>query len=216
VKVGVWVIAIAVAVLGDGITRAVAESSPSGCQDRSTLATPSDLARVDAALLCLINLERRQAGLLPFTESDQLDQSSAFHSSDMVVHHYFAHDRPGRPTLLERIEWSGYFAQARTGLYAENLGYGPQQSTTPEVMVQAWMESPDHRANLLDPRLRDIGVGAALAPRDPAFYAQYPAVVVTTDFGVRSGRRGSCRRRLCAAPARRHARPRPRSRGAAA
>jgi hypothetical protein len=105
----------------------------------------------------------------------------------MVSHHYFAHEAGGRPTLLERVLGSGYFIGATTGLYAEDLAVGPTVEATARNVVSAWMQSPDHRANILDTRLREVGIGAAFANPDPAFYANYPSTVYTADFGRRDG-----------------------------
>lgn len=182
VSAGLGALAFALALAAPGQARA--DSQPS-CPDASLTATSGTLDRVDAAAFCLINAKRTERGLRAFNRSPQLNESSAFQSNDMVAHHYFAHDYPGRPTLLNRVLWTGYFANATDGLYAENLGYGPQETTTAQVIVDAWMSSPDHESNILDPRLHDIGLGAALAPPDPAFYPDHPAVVFTTDFGMR-------------------------------
>ena len=203
--------------------RARADAAAAACPDSSLIATSDDLERVDAALVCLLNAQRESAGLPAFHTSPQLDRSASFQSADMVDNHYFAHDHPGRPALLERILWTGYFDGAITGLYAENLLNGPQTSTTPAVMVDAWMGSPDHRTNILYPRLRDIGIGVALAPPDPAFYPDRPAVVVTTDFGERAFHGPTCgrpavlraptvggARRVCATPGERLGRRRSR------
>jgi uncharacterized protein YkwD len=133
----------------------------------------------------LINLQRARRGLGALSLSRQLGRSASFHCADMLAHHYYAHDHPGRPSLLKRIRWTGYFDHAAHGLYAENLGEGPQATATPQRFVAAWMSSPEHRDTMLDPRLLDVGVGATLAPPDPAFLARYPAVLITTDFGAR-------------------------------
>lgn len=193
-------------------------ASPS-CPDASLIATSDNLERIDEAVFCLLNAQRQQQGARPFNRRSQLDQSASFQSADMVAHHFFAHDYPGRPSLLDRVLWTGYFDGAVTGLYAENLGNGPQQTTTPSVMVDAWMSSPDHRANILDPRLHDVGLGDSLAPPDPAFYPDRSSLVVTTDFGVRVFRgrcgaqpRSSGQRDAAAAPERRVCRRRSRRR----
>jgi uncharacterized protein YkwD len=167
--------------LGSTAQPAAAQS----CPDASLTPASDNLDRIDDAVFCLINDQRSQQDQPPLSRRPQLDQSASFQSADMVAHHYFAHDHPGRPSLWERISWTGYFEQAVTGLYAENLLNGPQGTTTPSVMVDAWMESPDHRSNILDPRLHDIGLGASIAPPDGAFYPDQPAVVITTDFGAR-------------------------------
>jgi hypothetical protein len=62
------------------------------------------------------------------------------------------------------------------------------------VLVDAWMLSPDHRANVLHPMFRDLGIGTAFAAPDPAFYPDHPSLVVTTDFGQRVMARAGAKR----------------------
>jgi uncharacterized protein YkwD len=157
------------------------------CPDRDLQPAPDTIARVDAAIVCVVNGERQGQGVASFSRNSHLDRSAASQSSDMVAHHYFAHETSGRPTLLERVIGSGYFNGAATGLYAEDLAVGPTVEATARNVVAAWMQSPDHRANLLDTRLREMGIGAAFANPDPVFYADYPSTVYTADFGRRDG-----------------------------
>jgi uncharacterized protein YkwD len=62
----------------------------------------------------------------------------------------------------------------------ENIGWGTAQLSTPQAMVRAWMHSPGHRANILNPSFRDLGVGIVLG--DPQ---GGDGVTYTTDFGVK-------------------------------
>jgi uncharacterized protein YkwD len=172
------------AAAGRSIRHAPASAGSRACSGGSLLAT-RDLPRLSRSVLCLINLQRLRRGLRALARNGQLDRSASFHCADMLAHHYYAHNHPGRPSLLTRIEWTSYFGHATHGFYAENLGEGPRATTTPQLVVHAWMKSPEHRRTVLDPRLRDVGIGVALTPPDPAFYAHDPAVVLTTDFGDR-------------------------------
>jgi uncharacterized protein YkwD len=146
---------------------------------------PDTMSRVENAIVCALNVERARAGREPFGRSYELDRSSGFQSADMVDHHFFAHEVKGHPRLLDRVLWSGYFAGSLSGYYAENLGAGPLQEATAAGIVSAWYGSAEHRTNILDARLSEIGVGSAIAPPDPAFYAGYTSAVYTTDFGAR-------------------------------
>jgi uncharacterized protein YkwD len=159
------------------------------CADADLVPSADNLPRVEAAVLCLINRERASAGDVPLTRSIKLDRSALFHSVEMVNGHFLAHEAPGHPSLLARIRGFGYFAGARDGIYAENVGAGPGSNGTARSLMDAWMESAGHRTNLLYPRFRNVGISAVLAPRDPAFFADYPSTVYTTDFGTRYLRR---------------------------
>jgi uncharacterized protein YkwD len=98
----------------------------------------------------------------------------------MVRLGFFAHVSPSGSSFIQRIVSAGYGRWTRL---AENLGWGAGLRATPEGIVQAWMASPPHRHNLLDRRLRQIGVGIALGA--PAITSeQAPAATYTADFGA--------------------------------
>ena len=178
--------AVLLALLAGAVPGASAQSPPpSPCPDANLAPGPDTMPRVQAALVCVLNEQRRSAGLASFARVDELDTSSAFQSADMVDSHYFGHEESGHPTLLERVLWTGYFDGAVGGLYSENLAFGPIPQGTAAAIVNAWMQSSDHRANILDSRLDQIGVGTALTGPDPAFYPDRSAAVFTTDFGRR-------------------------------
>jgi uncharacterized protein YkwD len=52
--------------------------------------------------------------------------------------------------------------------------------------LQLWLASPEHRANLMNPRWREIGVSAVHAASAPGVYHGLPVTIITTDFGARS------------------------------
>jgi hypothetical protein len=109
--------------------------------------------------------------------------------------------------VLERIRDAGYFQGARSGIYSENLGYAPPERATAAGMTRAFALSESHRKTMLYGRFRDVGVAAVMIDPHPAFYADYPAVVFTIDFGRRYERRRRCRRRVTAAESRGRALP---------
>jgi len=182
---------LALGVLAGGAQADPAAASPvdagSECADADLAPSAETLGRVGASMLCPIDAQRTQRALPGLVRSPRLDSSSAFQSADMVRYRFFAHEAAGHPTLLQRVLWSGYFAYSATGLYAENIGTAPRATATARALVNAWMASPDHRTNILDARLTEVGLGAPLAGADPAFYPDTPAAVYTTDFGRRQG-----------------------------
>ena len=114
-----------------------------------------DLARVRRQVLDLVNEERKRAGLRPLRASKTLDASSQRHAEDMLTRAYFAHASPEGTTVRRRVEAAGYAPRA----VAENLAAGP---TTAAQVVEGWMNSPGHRANILDPDYTELGVGLAI------------------------------------------------------
>jgi uncharacterized protein YkwD len=185
---------------GQGALAAEQSEAAAACADADLVPAADNLDRVEAATLCLINRERRAAQLVALRFSAALDRSAAFHSIEMVRYHFLAHEAPGHPPLLTRIRGYGYFDGVADGLYAENVGAGATTNGTAHALMDAWMASPPHRANVLYPKFRKVGIAAVLAPRDPAFFADYPSTVYTTDFGRRYTRRRCVGRAPAASP----------------
>jgi uncharacterized protein YkwD len=198
------------AALAAALVLAAPAAARADCPDADLVAAPESLAAVRAAVVCEINEKRADVGGVALNESSQLDRGALGHSADMVAYEYLAHEAEGRPSLYRRIRATGYFDGAADALYSENIGLAPAVRATARVLVDAWMVSPSHRANVLHPSFRDVGVGLAFANADPAFYPNDPSVVFTTDFGqrhLRAGKAGPrCHRRAPAHPRRRYCR----------
>lgn len=136
----------------------------------------TDLFFNEVQTVHLITLERRSAGLPPLRWNQELTHSARDFAQDVVLNQplgYCGHtDSEGR-SPGERMRIAGF---VRLGAWAENsvCGY-----TTPEVTVRAWMNSDAHRANLLDGRFREIGVGFALSEANRG----YIVADITIDSG---------------------------------
>lgn len=102
-------------------------------------------------VLNLINQERSANRLAPLKESSDLDNAAFHKSKDMINRQYFEHYAFGL-TPWDFIINSGYEYLSA----GENLAMDFQTS---EGMVNAWMDSPAHRANILNPDFEDIGIG---------------------------------------------------------
>ena len=100
------------------------------------------------AVVDLVNQERSKEGLSPLTGVTQLHSYAAVRSSELVSR--FEHVRPDDSNPLTYVINMGYF---RAG---ENIAYG---YATPEAVMNAWMDSPGHRMNILTPEYSYIGVG---------------------------------------------------------
>lgn len=104
------------------------------------------------------NVERSRHGLAPLGVDARLGVAAQQHSADMVRRGFFAHQNPDGAQVWDRALAAGYLYRK----VAENIAAG--QRDAPEV-VGGWMNSPGHRANILDRELTEIGVG--LAPGGP-------------------------------------------------
>src|SRR3954447_16162529 len=124
----------------------------------------------------------------------------------MVAGSFFAHRAPGGPDLVARLRRAGYLGPRTTvWVVGENLAWARATAATARGIVAAWMTSPAHRANILEPSFRDIGIGiVGGTPGDAG-----AGVTVTTDFG-RAIRTPSPRRRSRPRRGIRHRRPAPR------
>jgi hypothetical protein len=102
------------------------------------------------ALFELTNRRREEVGLSPLVLNDELVAASQMKAQDMFQKDYWAHNSPEGTTPWVWVKGSGY-----DYLYAgENLARG---FTTSDAVVQAWMDSPGHRENLLSSNYEDIG-----------------------------------------------------------
>lgn len=100
----------------------------------------------------LTNQERRKVGLQALKFEMRLTTAAKRHSQDMALQDYFSHKQPNGGTPGDRITATGY----QWSSYAENIAAG---MSTPEAVVAGWMNSPGHRANILKPELKEIGIG---------------------------------------------------------
>ena len=154
------------------------------CPGANALPEPGRLAEAAAATLCLVNEQRRQAGLVPLRSNPSLDGVARGHSHDMVRRDYFDHTAPGPVTFDRRVQRSGYLARAGSFDIGENLGEGTNAAATPASMVSGWMRSPEHRANILAADFRDSGIGIAAAV-PASFGHRARGATYTQDFGRR-------------------------------
>jgi uncharacterized protein YkwD len=151
------------------------------CPDADLDATSAHLGRIRSAILCLHNEIRAQHGLKALRQNKRLRKAAVRHSRDMVVHDYFEHTTPTGVTMLDRILKSRYVREDQGWILGENLAWGTGAYGTPRGAVEAWMESPGHRENILRGAYRDVGIGVVLGvPGAKAVGATY-----TLDFGVR-------------------------------
>ena len=111
----------------------------------------------DDAVRCEINAIRTAHGLAPIRTTKQLRVAAQRHSEDMVRRGYFAHVSPSGLNVSERVRRAGY----RYERVGENIGWGTGSAGTPGAIVQAWMNSPPHRAIILTAAFREAGVGIA-------------------------------------------------------
>ncbi|NJC72079.1 CAP domain-containing protein [Planosporangium thailandense] len=132
---------------------------------------PSGDAGTETAVLTLVNQARATAGCAALTADPRLTAAARAHSADMARRGYFAHDTPDGVTVGARITAAGY----RFSAAGENIAKGQQSAS---AVMRAWMNSPGHRANILNCRFRHLGIGLTRQGSTPVW---------TQDFGAPLG-----------------------------
>jgi uncharacterized protein YkwD len=155
-------LALVLAVVGLGF--AAGPAAAASCHDTTKLPeTAGQLADARAATLCLVNKERTKRHLTALKRNLLLQKMGVHFAGDMVKRQFFDHTDPDGSTFSDRLgdfHWSGSTA-------GENIAWGSGGLGTPAKIVDAWMHSPGHRANILHASFRRAGVGvAAGAPTD--------------------------------------------------
>ncbi|GGY58484.1 hypothetical protein GCM10010363_44920 [Streptomyces omiyaensis] len=114
----------------------------------------NDSGQTSAAdqVLSLVNAERAKAGCGPLTANAALARAAQGHSDDMAARDFFDHTNPDGAGPGERVTAAGY----PWATYGENIAMG---QTTAEQVMEGWMNSPGHRANILNCDFKEIGVG---------------------------------------------------------
>jgi uncharacterized protein YkwD len=119
-------------------------------------------------VLRLVNSERARAGCGALTNDSRLATAAQKHSADMASNKYFSHTSQNGDEMADRIDAAGYKWRS----IGENIAKG---QSTPAAVMQAWMNSSGHRANILNCGFRNIGIGLAYDGRSPVW---------TQDFGT--------------------------------
>lgn len=127
---------------------------------------------ITSVLVDLTNENRLAFNQAPLVRSGKLDQAAYLKAEDMATHGYFAHDSPKGITPWHWFSLAGY-----KFLYAgENLAV---DFTETKDIEQAWMDSPAHRANLLNVNFQEIGLATM-----EGFYDGNPTIFVVQMFGT--------------------------------
>jgi uncharacterized protein YkwD len=125
-----------------------AKPAPAQAKAPSAPASGSTAAQV----IALVNQERAKQGCRAVTSNARLTQAAQGHSADMARRGFFDHTNPDGKDPGDRITATGY----RWSTYGENIAKG---QPTPASVMKSWMNSPGHRANILNCKFAEIGVG---------------------------------------------------------
>jgi uncharacterized protein YkwD len=115
-------------------------------------------------LVADINQTRAQQGLPPVTVDGLLTKAALLHAQDMARRRFFGHFTPDGASLPDRLDAVGF----HWSVAAENIALDEDESHANAALLQ----SPDHRANILDPRVQKIGVAALGVGVGAALYVE--------------------------------------------
>lgn len=124
-----------------------------------------DIKAFENEVIRLVNVERGKNGLAPLAANWQLSRIARYKSKDMADLNYFSHTSPTYGSPFTMIQSFGIkFSSA-----GENIAMG---QSTPAQVMNAWMNSPGHRSNILSPSYTEIGVGLAKNKNGTCYWTQ--------------------------------------------
>ena len=156
-------------------------AASAACTDTEVLPTADTLSVVATATVCLLNEERAAHGLDPVQENGALTRASLAYSQRLVAESFFAHEAPDGTDVVDRLTLSGYIRPSSGWEVGENLAWAQGVLASPRNVVNAWMASPGHKANVLTRSYREIGIGIVLGTPT----AGSDGSTFTTNFGRR-------------------------------
>jgi uncharacterized protein YkwD len=158
-----------------------AKTSQVACSNTELLPTAENLDLVRAAILCLHNQVRAENGLPALKDNSKLRKAALGHSSAMVGEGYFDHESTNGDSFVDRIIAARYAKRNQAWTLGENLAWGTGDLSSAKGVMEAWMNSAGHKANILKRDYKEVGIGIKLGvPSDDGVGA-----TITADFGAR-------------------------------
>lgn len=150
-------------------------------QIRRPAAAPTGFER---RVVADINAFRRAHGLRPLRVSAELAAAAGRHSQEMAADGYFAHSSADGTAFWRRIR--RYYGSGSWPVWSvgENLLWS-SPGVTPGRALRMWEDSPEHVANLLAARWREVGISAVHVHAAPGVFHGLDVTIVTADFGAR-------------------------------
>jgi uncharacterized protein YkwD len=139
-----------------------------------------DAVTAQSTMLCLTNWARAQSGLRPLKANTTLDAAGAAKVAADVDCGAFTHTPCGNPFTNV---FAAYLAGATAYTVGENIAWGTGSFGTPRETMDGWLNSDGHRANILDPRFTEIGVGYLAGQ---TFLGYSGATLWSQEFGTRT------------------------------
>jgi uncharacterized protein YkwD len=147
--------------------------------------TSTAMRALESRVLVDLNRVRAQHALAPLRPSGRLNAAAGQHSREMARVGYFSHNSADGSAFWRRIQ--RFYPSSGYGSWSvgENLLWSSPDVDAPGA-IKMWMGSPEHRANLLNPSWREVGLSAVHSDSAPGTYHGLGVTIVTADFGARS------------------------------
>ncbi len=150
----------------------------------STQSTVTRQPSLEDLVLRQVNAVRVTHGLAPFAASPALSRSAVAHSRAMATYGFFSHESRNGASFSDRIE-RYYVPRSKGFTIGENLAMFGGSTPSAGAVVDAWMGSPSHRANLLRKGFRDAGVAIVFNPAAGGVFGGESTWIITLDLGSR-------------------------------
>ena len=153
-----------VAVLGALLATPAAITVATAASPASAAVSATTITTYENQVVTLVN-QQRAAGCVALRNDSLLHSAARAHSVDMATHNYFDHTGTDGSTFVTRVQATGYSGST----VGENIAWG---WGTPSSVVNAWMNSAPHKANILNCSFHATGVGLAYASNGTAYWTQ--------------------------------------------
>jgi uncharacterized protein YkwD len=161
-----------------------AAAADSNCPDATARPDQVSVTTYADSLLCVVNETRRQWGRPPLDSQRNLARSAGWKADDMTANDYFSHTSPEGVTVADRLDRANFIPRSDDWRAGENLAAGRDEAASPLEIVDGWMNSREHRINLLDPGYTMAGIAASRGWPGTA-YPDDGALTIAMDLGWR-------------------------------
>ena len=148
------------------VARLITSSSPVSAKPSVAVVEPND---IEKRAFEQTNLIRVKNGLRPFNWDADICRMARIHSESMSQQRYFSHVTPNGLRLKDRARAAGILQFSVLG---ENIGYTQGYDDPAAFIVEQWMQSSKHRANILSTEFRAMAIGSFVAPDGSIYLTQ--------------------------------------------
>ncbi len=166
------------------VLSAVAMTAPASARNDGPTSASSGVSALEAAVLANVNQIRAQHGLRTLNLSARLSGAADQQSDAMGAKGFFSHNSADGTAFWKRIRRYYTDRNYRYWSVGENLLWSSPDVDASQAL-DMWMKSPEHRANLLSSKWREIGLSAVHVQAAPGAFQGLDVTIVTADFGVR-------------------------------